>query len=136
MLKLALIVMDKWKAPSAEIAYLVFLEKYKSGKTGSQKGLEKKLGISQSSVSERLSRAQVSESKCLVTRRQQREGGSGPVGVELDDPGGGGTQPRPDNPLGLVEIERSTGVHGQGSRILSGLAASPQACASRTKLET
>jgi len=66
MLRLALIAMDKWTVPSAELAFLIFMEKYSTGKILSQKELEIKLKLKQSSVSERHTRAQIDEIKDLL----------------------------------------------------------------------
>jgi hypothetical protein len=57
MIKLALMVMDKWSASSAEIVFVLLNEIFKSDKMLSQKELEKKLKLKQSSISERQTRA-------------------------------------------------------------------------------
>lgn len=66
MIKLALTFMDKWSASSAEIVFVLLNELFKSDKMLSQKELEKKLKLKQSSISERQTRAHSEEIMELV----------------------------------------------------------------------
>jgi hypothetical protein len=61
MMRLALMAMDKWTAPSAEVILLQMTALYKTGNYLNQKELERTLKLKQSSVSERIKRAHFGE---------------------------------------------------------------------------